>query len=220
MPTSKTKSKSSKHSSRESTPKPADKPAETTERTLEVAVVSTSWSSWVWSDELKLYYRGKLGVDKKWEYDYAAVLAPVQDVSTLMLVEKTKEDLGLKLVYEPVPSYTYADLYTMDMVPESEAVAVSPEPIAEAKAVEKTSDIEKEDDAKEEEEKKKPEEKEPVQELKAAALKKLGRRKVKNWDRIVTYLEEEEKANKKWRKEMYRNRGRPQSREEWYQQSW
>ena len=74
MPKMKT-SKSSKQPSRESTlkpaekpaekpaDKPADKPAETAEQSSEVAFVSSSWSSWVWSDELKLYYRGKLGVD-------------------------------------------------------------------------------------------------------------------------------------------------------------
>ena len=57
-------------------------------------------------------------------------------------------------------------------------------------------------------------------ELKAAALKKLGRRKVKNWDRIVAYLEEEERANKKWRKEMYRKQKHVERRAEWYQESW
>jgi len=35
-------------------------------------------------------------------------------------------------------------------------------------------------------------------------LKKLGKRKVQKLDRIIAYLQEEEKENRKWRKEMYR----------------
>ena len=76
------------------------------------------------------------------------MLAPIQNVTTMMLVEKTKEDLGLKLVYEPAPSYTYEDLYTIDVIAESEDVTISVEPAAEMKTVGKTPDVEEEEDNK------------------------------------------------------------------------
>jgi len=205
MPRTKSNSNSSRLSSRKPTPKPIKETTGALEKTPKGT--SAEWSNWIWGEELKVYYRGRLGADEKWEYDFAATLAPIQDKKTTTtssaaaatLVESTKHNVPSKFVYEPEPAYVYEDSYLLTVISEPAELPLASEPPAATK-VEGENTLAGTDKIENEE---KPRAEKP-EKVTPAALKKLGKRKVQKLDRIIAYLQEEEKENRKWRKEMYR----------------
>jgi hypothetical protein len=59
MPKSESRTKYSTH---ESSTKPTENPNEVTETVPKPASIA-QWSKWIWGDEIKLYYRGRLSTE-------------------------------------------------------------------------------------------------------------------------------------------------------------
>lgn len=202
----KTKSQSSKHkSSREATPSDST-PPELEKSEKKDPPEPPPWSIWVWDQELSLYYRGRLGSDKKWDYEYAAGPPPVPNLlpttptrspqcvsSRTPPIKCTKEDLELKEVYAPEPSYAYEIPYTETTCDDMTLPATSEAP-NKVKSEENSTE-KKEEKVKEQEQEKKS--------SRPSSPQKPRKARLQNMERVVAYIEGLEMEDKSKRKEKH-----------------
>ncbi|KAH8590962.1 hypothetical protein B0O99DRAFT_691022 [Bisporella sp. PMI_857] len=166
------------------------------------------WSDWVWDAEQQFYYRGKLEPESKiWRYEYAAGPAPLglavveqfeapRILNMIVPIQYTKEDMELKFVYAPEPSYFYGDMYPTEASPKATSATTAPSTGGtEKKAVKEEAKPEPPITSE-----KKKEEKPKKDPTRAPSLEKQKMRRQK-WERIVAYLESVEREEKHRRKE-------------------